>query len=141
MEETFLEELQRGIQSDDFGSEQDNPTIWYNEEGDCLQFKTMHVATIGKRIDEYLTLYLSAEDNKPIGFQLKDIHALYNKHDADLMAVHADYTSKGRILISMSMLMLKAFKKKEESINRLTGYSEAFSITRGVDKVELPVPA
>lgn len=140
MEETFLEELKRDIQSDDFGSGQDNPTIWYNEGGDCLQFKTMHVATIGKRIDEYLTLYLSAEDNKPIGFQLKDIHALYNKHDADLMAVHAGYTSKGRILISMSMLMLKAFKKKKESINRLTGYSEAFSITRGVDKVEIPVP-
>lgn len=141
MEDTFLKELNKDIQSDDFGSGQNDPVIWYNEEGDCLQFKTMHVATIGKRIDEYLTLYLSAEDDKPIGFQLKDIHALYSKHDADLMAVHADYTSKDRILISVSMLMLKAFKKKAESINRLSGYSEAFSITRDVDKVEIPVIA
>ncbi len=139
MEDTFLEELKRDIQSDDFGSGHDAPNIWYNEDGDCLQFKTTHVATIGKRIDEYLTLYLSAENNEPIGFQLKDIHALYSKHDADLMSVQADYTSEGKILISMSMLMLKAFKKKKESINRLTGYSEAFSITRGVDRVEIPV--
>lgn len=141
MEDTFLKELNKDILSDDFGSGQNDPVIWYNEEGDCLQFKTMQVATIGKRIDEYLTLYLSAEDDKPIGFQLKDIHALYSKHDADLMAVHADYTSKDRMLISVSMLMLKAFKKKAESINRLSGYSEAFGITRDVDKVEIPVIA
>ncbi len=53
----------------------------------------MQVATLGKRIDEFLTLYISMKDKKAIGFQLKDIHALINKYDVDLITVQADYAS------------------------------------------------
>ncbi|MCP4987406.1 MAG: hypothetical protein GY928_15520 [Colwellia sp.] len=100
----------------------------------------MHVATIGKRVDEYLTLYVSIEDQKPIGFQLKDIHALFNVYDADLMKVQADYTSKDKRLVSIATLMLKAFSKAPSpTINRISGYSDAFrTMVKGTDSVEIP---
>ncbi|MCP4254045.1 MAG: hypothetical protein GY775_11675 [Candidatus Scalindua sp.] len=139
MEDDFIKQLKQDIESDAFGSKQSDIQLWYNAEGDCIQFLTIHDGTIRKRIDEHLTLYLSLEDEKPVGFQLKDIHALCNKYDADLMTVHAGY-AKDRRLISISALMLKAFDKKPKSINRFSGYSEAFrTMVKEADKVEIPV--
>jgi hypothetical protein len=141
MEDAFIKQLQQDTEGSEFGSGQDELQLWYNQEGDCIQFITMHVATIGKRIDEYLTLYVSIEDNKPIGFQLKDIHALINKYDMDVMAVQADYTSQDKRLVSIATLMLKTFAKMPETINRISGYSEAFrTIARDAScNVEIPV--
>ncbi len=141
MEEKFIEQLKQGLEESDFGSKQNDIQLWYNQEGDCIHFKTMHVATIGKRIDHYLTLYFSLEDKKPIGFQLKDIHALFNVHDLELMAVKAGYTSRDKRLVSITTLMLKAFAKTPSpTINRFSGYSDAFrTIPKEADKVEIPV--
>jgi len=140
MEDVFIKQLQHDIEGSEFGSKQDELQLWYNQEGDCIQFITMHVATIRKRIDEHLTLYVSIEDDKPIGFQLKDIHALINKYNVDLMAVHADYTSSDKRLVSIAALMFKAFAKMPETINRISGYSEAFrTIARDAYNVEIPV--
>lgn len=139
MEEKFITQLKQDIEGKDFGSRQDDLQLWYNEEGDCIQFKTMHVATIRKRIDEYLTLYISIEDNKPIGFQLKDIHALINEHKMDSIIVQADYSSSDKKLVSISMLIFEAFVKMPRTINRTSGYAEAFrTIARDVDSVEIP---
>ncbi|MCP4267700.1 MAG: hypothetical protein GY777_19395 [Candidatus Brocadiaceae bacterium] len=140
MEEGFITQLKEDIKGEDFGSKQDDLNLWYNEEGDCIQFKTMHVATVGKRIDDFLTLYLSIEDNKPIGFQLKDIHALISKYDIDLITIQAGYESSDKRLVSISALLFKAFAEMNTSINRVAGYSEAFrTIARDVDSVEIPV--
>ncbi|MFQ5964686.1 MAG: hypothetical protein ACE5KZ_10405 [Candidatus Scalinduaceae bacterium] len=141
MEKEFINQIMQDAKGSDFGSKQHDLQIWYNQEGDCIHFKTMHVATIRKRIDEYLTLYLSIEDKKPIGFQLKDIHALFNVYDMDLMAVQADYTSKDKRLVSITTLMLKAFAKiPSPTINRFSGYSDAFrTIPKDADKVEIPI--
>jgi hypothetical protein len=140
MEDAFIKQLKHDIEGSEFGSKQEELQIWYNQEGDCVQFKTMHVATIAKRIDEYLTLYISIEDNKPIGFQLKDIHALANKYDVDLTAVQADYTSRDKRLVSITTLMFQAFVKIPKTTNRVSGYSEAFrTIARDAYNVEIPV--
>ena len=141
MEETFIEQLKRDSKTEDFGSEKDNLQIWYNKEGDCLQFKTkQHVAMIGKRIDEYLTLYISLEDGKPIGFQLKDIHALIKELDMDAMAVQAGYVSEDKSLVSITALIFKAFIKRPESIDRIAGYTDAFrAIVKETDNVKIPV--
>lgn len=140
MEDTFLKQLKQDIEGSEFGSKQDELQLWYNQEGDCIQFITMHVATVGKRIDDFLTLYISVEDDKPIGFQLKDIHALINKNNVDLISVHADYTSSDKRLVSIEALMFKAFAKIPETINRISGYSEAFrTIARDAYNVEIPV--
>ena len=63
MEETFITHLRQELQRSDYGSKHGDIQIWYNEAGDCIQFKTTdHIATRGKRIDEYLTLYVAIED-------------------------------------------------------------------------------
>ncbi len=139
MEENFIKQLKQDIESNDFGSKQNDIQLWYNAEGDCIQFLTIHNETIRKRIDEHLTLYLSIKDEKPVGFQLKDIHALIDKYDMDAMTVHADYASNDKRLASISALMFKAFTKMPTSINRRSGYSEAFSTIAREDSVEIPI--
>ena len=139
MAEEFLAQLKRDLKGSDFGSKQDDICLWYNDEGDCIHFKTKHVAIIGKRIDEFLTLYLSAEDKKPIGFQLKDVQALLEATDADLMTVQVDY-AQDKSLISVSALIFEAFQSIPVTINRKFGYSEAISTIAGdSDKMKIPL--
>lgn len=140
MEEKFIEQLKQDLKGADFGSKQDNLQLWYNKEGDCIQFKTMqHVPVARRRIDEYLTLYISIENKKPIGFQLKDIHALIAEH-GNLMTVQAGYTFTDKSVISITALILKAFVKMPESINRFSGYRDAFStMARDVENLEIPI--
>ncbi len=115
MEEDFIKQLEQDIAGIDFGSKQDDLQMWYNERGDCIQFKTMNVPAIRERIDECLTLYFSIEDQKPIGFQLKDIKALANLLDVDIM-VKADITSSDKSLISITALILfKAYTQMPET--------------------------
>ena len=64
-------------------SMQGEPTFraepWYNPYGDCLVYKMANEAAIADRIDELLTVYRSAEDNRPIGFQIKGVLATTRK--------------------------------------------------------------
>lgn len=126
MEKEFAKQLDQDIAGSDFGSKQDDLQMWYNERGDYIQFKTMNVSAIRERIDECLTLYISLEDQKPIGFQLKDIKALADLLDVDIM-IKADITSSDKSLVSITALILfKAYTQMPESADRRTGYGEAF---------------
>lgn len=139
MEEEFIKQLEKDIKSPEFGSKRDDLLMWYNKEGDCIHFKTMDVDIVGKRIDEFLTLYISIEEQKPVGFQLKDIHALTSAHDIDLM-VQADVATKDKRLISINMLIFKAFAKKPPNINRFSGYTDAIGVmAKDAYNVEIPV--
>ena len=140
MEEDFLKKIEKDSQTKAFGSKKNNIQIWYNQDGDCVQFQTMHVGVLRERIDDYLTVYRSAEDNEPIGFQLKDVHALINKYELEGVAVQAGYSIKDNKLISVAVLMLKAFAKMQPSINRVAGYGDAFR-TLTNDKAEVEIPA
>ncbi|MBS1258867.1 MAG: hypothetical protein MAG551_01931 [Candidatus Scalindua arabica] len=136
----FIKQLENDIKSPEFGSKPNDHLMWYNKEGDCIHFKTMDVDIIGKRIDEFLTLYISIEEQKPIGFQLKDIHALTRLLDADIM-VETDVTTSDKRLVSINMLILKAFAKRPPNINRVSGYTDAVGvITKDeYNSVEIPV--
>ena len=138
--EEFIKQLENDIKSPEFGSKPNDHLMWYNKEGDCIHFKTMDVDIIGKRIDEFLTLYISIEEQKPIGFQLKDIHALTRLLDADIM-VETDVTTSDKRLVSINMLILKAFAKRPPNINRVSGYTDAVGvITKDeYNSVEIPI--
>ncbi len=112
--------------------------MWYNKEGDSIHFKTMDVDIVRKRIDEFLTLYISIEELKPVGFQLKDIHALTTAHDIDIMG-EAGATTQNKRLVSISTLIFKAFAKKPANISRYSGYTDAVEVmTRDTYNVEIP---
>ena len=80
MEKHFLEKLIHQIDpSAKRGSHVERREPWYNAHGDCIQFQTMNIAVVAERIDNYLTIYRSATDNEPIGFQLKDVQRLIQR--------------------------------------------------------------
>ena len=137
--EDFLKELiSKFGKGEKLGSRKDELHIWYNEDGDCVQFQSDQVAIIRQRIDEYLTVYRSAESNEIIGFQLKDIKALINKYECDIFAVKA--AVKNKVLISITTLLLKAFSKQSPTINRLQGYDNAIkSVPKENEEVAIPV--
>ncbi|MCP4268090.1 MAG: hypothetical protein GY777_21380 [Candidatus Brocadiaceae bacterium] len=134
----FIKQLENDIESPEFGSKRDDFLMWYNKEGDSIHFKTMDVDIIRKRIDEFLTLYISIEEQKPVGFQLKDIHALTSAHDIDLM-VEAGATTKDKRLVSINTLIFKAFAKRPPNISRFSGYTDAVGVmTKDAYNVEIP---
>ena len=133
----FLKKILSDSKSDRFGSQKDNHTIWYNEEGDCLQFQTSNDAIIRDRIDEYLTLYRSAEDDSPIGFQIKDIKALIDKYSVGGIVVKA--TVNDGKLISVTALLVNILADLGATIIRRQGYAEALrTFPREVDDALVP---
>ncbi len=116
----------------------DNIDIWYNEAGDCIQFQSTDVAIIADRIDDYLTIYRSAEDNKAIGFQLKDVKALIKKYGYDGISVEAQLQNNS--LVSVRALLLRAFGNLGQTIGRNQAYARAMkSIPSEIDEVAIPV--
>lgn len=54
---------------------------WYNEHGDCVHYRSVDEAVVAERLDDWVTLYRSAVDDRVIGFQLKNIKELLNRWD------------------------------------------------------------
>ena len=124
--------------SEKIGSCKSDLPIWYNEQGDCIQFIADQVAEIADRIDDYLTIYRSAEDDKPIGFQLKDVKALIRKFGYKGIQVEALVSQKN--LVSVTALLLSAFCDMGPSISRREGYARAIqTLPREADRIPIPV--
>ena len=54
------------------------PFTFYNEDGDCVESFFKMDSYYAKRIDDYITLYLSDETDEVIGFVLKNVKELVN---------------------------------------------------------------
>ena len=139
MEEHFLNDFIGQFGKDaKLGSHKDQTHLWYNQDGDCIQFQTTDVAIVADRIDEYLTIYRSAENNEPVGFQLKDIKALIKKYG--LAGISVEATVRDNKLISVTALLLRAFGALTPSINRNEGYATAFrALPKEEDAIAVPV--
>ena len=119
MEEHFLKGLVEG--EPEFRAEP-----WYNPDGDCIVFQMANEAIVADRIDEILTLYRSAIDRRPIGFQIKGVHALIQKFGVDgleLESVTSDHEVKS---ISVTALLLAAYEEGPKTFNRRQAYAIAF---------------
>jgi len=88
MEKHFLDNFVRQMDKHArFGSHKGEIQPWYNREGDCIEFQTVHEGFMADRIDDYLTIYRSAKTNDPIGFQIKDVGALVDKYGYEGLAL------------------------------------------------------
>lgn len=96
---------------------------WYNSHGDCIVYQTADEAVIAERIDEFLTIYRSAVDNRPIGFQLKEVLALISAYGIDGLSVESEV--QGDQLVSVKALLLAAYERLPVSIHRRKGYAMA----------------
>lgn len=101
----------------------------YNHHGDCIEYRTVPDAFIGDRIDDYLTIYRSAIDNAPIGFQIKEVRALLQRFGFDGMAFFAQ--KDGDCLVSVSAVLLAAYDSSPRTIKRRSNYAEAVRALSG----------
>jgi len=104
------------------------PKPWYNRHGDCIVFKAENVGVIAERVDDILTLYLSAEDNRPVGFQIKGIKHLMARLRCN--AVHVTGQSRdGDVRVSLAFALMEAYDAGAPTISRRAGYAEAQTLT------------
>lgn len=120
MEKHFLSDLVRGRQ--EFRTEP-----WYNPHGDCIIYQTADEAVVRDRVDELLTIYRSAVDNRPIGFQVKGVMAIIRKFGLYGIAVESE--SKGDRIksVSLAALLLAAYENGPMNLRRREAYAGAMS--------------
>ena len=98
---------------------------WYNQDGDCLVYKMANEASIADRIDELLTIYRSAENNRPIGFQIKGVGAIIARFGFAGLAIVSENSTESMKSVSITALLLAAYENQPFSLSRRIGYAEA----------------
>ncbi len=133
---------ERHFLADTIGSE---PTFsaepWYNQDGDCLVYKMANEATIADRIDELLTIYRSAQDNRPIGFQIKGIAAIIGKLGLVGLAICSQADAASMKSVSIAALLLAAYEDRPFTVGRRIGYAEAMECEHSLEKRRIPFSA
>jgi len=118
MEKHFLADMMEGTPT--FKAEP-----WYNPHGGCISYKMADEAVVADRVDEWLTVYNSAVDNRPIGFQMKGVRAIITKFGVDGLAVSWESDARGVKSISVAMLLLAAYEQGPRTMSRRKAYAKA----------------
>ena len=105
-----------------------SPKPWYNRHGDCIVFKAQDVGVVAERIDDILTLYFSAEDNRPVGFQIKGVKYLLDRFRCNAVQISGEL-QKGRLTVSLAFILLAAYDSGPRTISRRVGYAQAQAVT------------
>jgi hypothetical protein len=122
MDEHFLKEFVSGISRD----VPDNPKPWFNPAGDCITFQMADEAVVADRIDGILTIYRSAIDERPIGFQIKGVAAITRQFGLKGISVECRADKHELQAVSISALLLAAYEQGPQTIGRRMGYVTAF---------------
>ena len=123
MEKHFLNDMMEGQPTF-------RPEPWYNPYGDYIIYQMEDEAVVADRVDELLTVYRSAIDNRPIGYQIKGVHAILSRFGLDAITVES-HSEQGSVKsISVSMLLLAAYESKPATIGRRTGYADAMRFSQ-----------
>lgn len=137
MEKHFLSEFVEG-----------EPTFraepWYNPHGDCLVFQMVDEAVVAHRIDEVLTIYRSALDDRPIGFQIKGVQAIVQTYGWEGLAVSHKTDHDSLKSVSIAAILLAAYEKGPKTVGRRRAYAsvmECHPTTRTSFRAEELVPA
>ncbi len=140
MEEHFLNNFIRQCgEEDKYTADNIKCGIWfYNKHGDCLEFHIKDEAIVAERIDEYLTIYHSENNNKVIGFQIKDVKALINKYRFDGLVVKANVQEEK--IVSITALLVSMLSESQPTFIRRQGYTEALqSMPKETDNIPVSV--
>jgi len=111
------------------------PRPWYNPEGDCIVFKSRNVAVVAERVDGILTLYLSAEDGRPVGFQIKGVRHLLKELGCEGLTIESQ--ARGNE-VSVALILWAAYETGPATVSRRRGYaaaSESWSYLKHTDSV------
>ncbi|MCX5634991.1 MAG: hypothetical protein NTW55_03995 [Planctomycetota bacterium] len=120
------------------GSSEFRPEPWYNQKGDCIVYQTANEAIVADRIDEFLTIYSSAIDERPIGFQIKGVRAIIKAFGLDGLAVKVEKAGDQIRKISLIALLLAAYEQGPQSLGRRKAYVRALSQDQGEVLIDEP---
>jgi len=118
MEKHFLADMMDG-------TPEFRPEPWYNRDGDCIVYQMADEAVVADRVDELLTVYNSALDNRAIGFQIKGVAAIIRKFGLDGLAVKSEADAQGVKSISIMALLLAAYEEGPRTLGRRRAYAAA----------------
>ncbi len=104
---------------------------WYNPHGDCIVYQMADVAVVANRVDEVLTVYESAIDRRPIGFQIKGVAALVKKFGVDGLGFSFEAADGEVKAISVALLLLAAYEEGPHDMQRRAGYAKAIMRAEG----------
>ena len=128
------------------GSPGFKPEIWYNPYGDCIEYCLVNEATVADRIDGVITIYRSAVDKRPIGFQIKGVRALMALVDASSVTVEAHernqtvYRVKVEIAIAAAVLRSLRDPSAGRHLDRFANLLQLVpQATEGGKELEIPV--
>lgn len=140
MAEHFLDDLVHDL--DGNGDDREHRPPWYDRHGDCIMFLMANEAVVAERIDERLTIYRSAFDERPIGFQIKDVMALIKQCGYVGLEVSTEVSSTEVKAISLEVstevpepqvkplsltaLLLAALCEGPDTIHRRAAYTKVF---------------
>ena len=117
MEKHFLADLVQGTPGF-------RPAPWYNRGGDCIVYQTANEAVVADRIDGLLTVYNSAADGRPIGFEVKGVGAILSKFGLDALEVTSEANGETVKSISIVLLLLVAYEEGgTSSMDRRKAYA------------------
>jgi len=119
------------------GSAEFRAEPWYNRYGDCIVFQMKDEAVVADRIDEILTIYRSAIDDKPIGYQIKSVHALIRRIGLEGLACESVSTDDELLTVSISGPLLAAYEEGRGTLSRRAGYTTAIEKS-GSPAVQIP---
>jgi hypothetical protein len=93
----------RDLELSGLGPERDfSEGAYYNPWGDCLQVWLESTGSRAKRIDSFLTLYLSRDKGRIIGLQIKGVKNLLKKH----ILLRKALKEKNRVFLALILLVL-----------------------------------
>lgn len=99
------------------------PEPWYNRDGDCVIYQAANEAVVADRIDDILTIYRSANDHRPVGFQIKDVKVLVSNFGLEGL----QWVESGNpcSLVSVAILLLAAYETGPQTVARRKAYAGA----------------
>jgi hypothetical protein len=109
----------------DLGQPEFHAEPWYNPVGDCIIYKKADEAVVADRIDNFLTIYRSAVDNRPIGFQIKGVAAIIREFGLQGFLVSTEEDSHVLRRVSVAALLLAAYEEGPMTMGRRMGYATA----------------
>jgi len=112
---------------------------WYNPYGDCLVYKMANEAAVADRIDDLLTIYRSAEDNRPIGFQIKGVAAIVRRFGLSGLVVASETDTESMKSVSIVALLLAAYEEHPPTLSRRIGYTAAMEFDFLAKKRSIPM--
>ncbi len=134
MEKHFLSSIMESHGEASFRAEP-----WYNADGDCIMYQNADEAVVADRADELLTIYRSALDDRPIGFQIKGVAAIIRKFGLDGLMIRSTTELQEVRHVSITAILLAAYEDGPRTISRRQAYATAieYPLAGGIATSEL----